>query len=124
MYVTASHSASTHGIIVTHSRRGQEEIERDDVTHNAMADVVQALYSGRKHGRVSPGSAPGIGNGLLTDREAAKRVDLLQRDRKAVDARGKCEAQLHYEQRTDRKETSKRLNLLIDLFTLLLRLMR
>jgi hypothetical protein len=85
VYVTASYAATNHGVVVTHTRVGQQGVERDDFTHNAMADVVQALYSGNKAGRVSPGGTPGIGNGRFTEREAAKRVDLLQRDRKAAD---------------------------------------
>jgi hypothetical protein len=85
VYVTASFAATVHGVMVTHARPGQEGVEQDDFTHNAMADVVQALYSGNKHGRVSPGSPPGIGGGHFTEREAAKHLDLLQRDRKAAD---------------------------------------
>lgn len=85
VYATASYAATVHGLTVSHSRYGQEGVERDDFTHNAMPDVVQALYSGNKHGRVSPGGTPGIAGGHFNEREAAKRVDLLQRDRKDAD---------------------------------------
>ena len=85
VYVTASYAASRHGVVVTHSRGGQESLEKDDFSHNSLPDVVQALYSGNKHGRVSPGSTPGVGDGCFTDRDAAKKSDLLQRDRKDAD---------------------------------------
>jgi hypothetical protein len=64
-------------------RQGQE-VEIDEFTHNALSDVVSALYSGSKRGRVSPGTTPGI-VGQLTDREASRYADLLQRDRKDAD---------------------------------------
>ena len=77
VYVTASFVATHHGVEVTHSRSGREVVDRDDFTHNALPNVVEALYSGNEHGRVSPGSTPGIGNGHFTDRDAAKKTDLL-----------------------------------------------
>lgn len=84
VYITASYVGSRHGLEVTHSR-GTETIDRDDFTHNAIPDVIQALYSGQKRGKVSPGNSPGIGSGHFTDRDAGKKADLLQRDRKDAD---------------------------------------
>jgi hypothetical protein len=85
VYVTASYVATVHGVTATHVRQGKVVTEADDFSHNTIPDVVEALYSGNKRGRVSPGSTPGIGAGNFTDREAAKKADLLQRDRKDAD---------------------------------------
>ena len=104
VYATASYAATIQGVTVTHARHGQEDA-RDNFTHNAMADVVQALYTGNKYGRVSPGQTPGIGEGHFTNREAARRVDLLQQDRKSADYGPTREHEPYTAEETDERVT-------------------
>ncbi len=85
IYVTVTYVANKHGVTFIQMRPFRSGIESDNFSHNSIGDVVQVLYTGNKRGRVSPGQTPGIGSGHFSDRDAAKAVDLLQRDQKAAD---------------------------------------
>jgi hypothetical protein len=82
VHLVASYAAAKHGVTVRGPKPGRKV---GHFTHNAIPDVVKVLYTGNGSARVLPGSTPGIGTGNLTEREAARYVDLLQRDRKDVD---------------------------------------
>jgi hypothetical protein len=84
VYATAAYAAAKYGVTILHTRQGRE-IESDEFTHNAIADVVKALYTGNKVGNITPGSTPEIGSGNLSARDAAEYVSRLQRDRKDAD---------------------------------------
>lgn len=84
VHATATYVAAKYGVTVAHRRHG-EEVESDDFTHNAIPDVVRVLYSGNKSGKVSPGSTPGIGSGRISDAQAVRYAESLQRDRKDAD---------------------------------------
>ena len=82
--VSTAYVAAKYGVTIFHTRQGHE-IEEEVFTHNSIPDVVKALYTGNKSGRVQPGSTPGIGSGNLSAAAAERYVDLLQRDRKDAD---------------------------------------
>ncbi len=84
VHTTAAYAAAKYGVTILHIRQGRE-IESDAFTHNAIPDVVKALYTGNKIGSVSPGSTPGIGSGNLSAADAGQYVSRLQRDRKDAD---------------------------------------
>ena len=84
VHATVAYAAAKHGITIVHTRQGHE-VEEDVFTHNSIPDVLKALYTGNKSGRVRPGSTPGIGSGKLSARTAERFVDMLQRDRKYAD---------------------------------------
>lgn len=83
VHLTASYLASSFGVVVVHKRDGRDD-ERDKFSHQATVSLVETLYDGMPRGNIQPGSARGIAAAKLTLREAARRVQLLQRDR--VDA--------------------------------------
>jgi hypothetical protein len=84
IHLTASYLAAKFGVVVTHASRGRER-ESEKFSHQATVLLVETLYKGERHGNVSPGSAPGIANATLKTRDAARHVQLLQRDREDAD---------------------------------------
>jgi hypothetical protein len=102
VHLMASYAAAKHGVTVKHEKHGRK-VELDHFTHNVMPDVVKALYSGNASGRVTPGSTPGIGAGNLTERQAMRYAELLQRDRKDVDYGPTDELEPYTEHQTDER---------------------
>jgi len=84
VYAYAAKAAVKHGVSIQH-RRGKQEVETEVFTHQALPDVIYALYTGNRRSNVSPGSTPGVIGGRLSDREAISYANALQKDRKLAD---------------------------------------
>jgi hypothetical protein len=81
-YTCALQAAEKHGIMF---RRGAEVDDDRRLTHQALPNIVRALYTSQNSGPVL-GGGPGVTRtGRLTDEQAYTCVDLLQKDRKYAD---------------------------------------
>jgi hypothetical protein len=77
VYVVGSYAAGTQGVKVTHRRAG-ELVTEQDFSHYEFVDVVWALYTGNKRGKVSdPGASPGIRSAHYEEREAYRNANAL-----------------------------------------------
>lgn len=82
MFTTALQAAERHGVIFRTDAVGDEGRRP---THQALPNIVRALYTGQNSGAVI-GGGPGISRtGCLTDSEAYRYADQLQKDRKYAD---------------------------------------
>jgi hypothetical protein len=80
-YSYALQAAEKHGV---RFRRGVVAADRR-LTHQALPNVVRALYTSRNSGPVL-GGGPGITRaGRLSDEQAYAYADILQKDRKRAD---------------------------------------
>lgn len=84
VYAYAVQAAEKHDLSF---RRGVKTDEDRRVSHQALPDLIMALYAARNCGAVL-GGGPGVTRaGRLPDRLAYKYVDQLQKDRKYADYR-------------------------------------
>ena len=86
-------------------------VRSNQFSHGAIPDVVRALYTGNRSGRIGPGSHSGIVGARLHEREAFRYADRLYLDRLRADYGPTETAELY-----DADETDERLrwaNLLI-----------
>jgi hypothetical protein len=60
-------------------------VQSNQFSHDAMPDVIRALYTGNRSGGVGPGSHPGIVGARLHAREAFRYTYWLYRDRLRAD---------------------------------------
>ena len=85
VYAVASFAAGRHGVRATHIRGGRRVTDQD-FSHNEIADVVYALYTGGRRGNISePGGSPGIGSGNFTYQQAYRNADILHQMRLEAD---------------------------------------
>jgi hypothetical protein len=81
-YTYALQAAKKQGV---QFRRGAETDDDRQPTHQALPNIVRALYTGQNSGPVL-GGGPGITRaGRLSDEQAYTYADFLQKDRKRAD---------------------------------------
>ena len=82
MFTYALQAAERHHVVF---RRGSEADEDRRLSHQALPNIVRALYSSQNSGPVI-GGGPGISrSGRLEDHVAYRYADQLQKDRKYAD---------------------------------------
>ncbi|HEY0614307.1 MAG TPA: hypothetical protein VGC96_06685 [Candidatus Elarobacter sp.] len=82
VFTYARQAAEEHHVTF---RRGAARDAERHFTHQALPNVVKALYSGQNSGSVV-GGGPGISRaGRLEDEDAYRYVDQLQKDRRFAD---------------------------------------
>jgi hypothetical protein len=82
VYTYAAQAAEKHGV---RFRRGSDVDDDRRLTHQALPNIVRALYTSQNSGAVI-GGGPGITRaGRLGDHAAYRYADMLQKDRKYAD---------------------------------------
>lgn len=82
MFTYALQAAEAHKVTF---RRGAEADEDRRLTHQALPNIVRALYTSQNSGPVVGGGPGVVRAGRLTDNVAYRYADQLQKDRKYAD---------------------------------------